>query len=62
MPTEMWLTSDVDNVFNIPGFYHYNLYSDRDGGGIKLYIRNSIQTRLLDDFTFINDLFEMIAV
>ena len=50
--TETWLTSEVDNVFNIPGFYHYNLYRDRNGGAIKLYIRNNIQTRLLEDFTF----------
>ena len=38
------------------------MYRDRNGGGIKLYIGNSIQTRLLDGFTFKNDLFEMLAV
>ena len=38
------------------------MYRDRNGGGIKLYIGNNIQTRLLEGFTFKNDLFEMFAV
>ena len=50
--TETWLTPEVDNVFSIPGFYHYNLYRDRNGGGIKLYIGNNIQTRLLGRLYF----------
>ena len=27
--TETWLTADVDNVFDIPGFYCFNLYRNR---------------------------------
>ena len=60
--TETWLTSDLDNIYHIPGFYSCNLYRDHYGGGIKLYIRNGIKSRLLKDYTFINDLFEMLSV
>ena len=60
--TETWLTAEVDNAFNIPGFYCFNLYRNRFGGGIKMYLKNSIQARLLENFTFINDLFEILTV
>ena len=60
--TETWLTENVDNVFTIPGFYCFNLYRNNFGGGIKMYFRNSIQARMLEDFTFINEYFEMLTV
>ena len=60
--TETWLTEDVDNVFNIPGYYCFNLYRNNFGGGIKMYFKNCIQGRILEDFTFINDYFEMLTV
>ena len=60
--TETWLTADVDNVFDIPGFYCFNLYRNRYGGGLKLYLKNCIQARILQDFTFINNLFEVMTV
>ena len=60
--TETWLTSDLDNIFHIPGFYANNLYRNQYGGGIKLYIKSGIKSRILSDFTFINDVFEMLSV
>ena len=60
--TETWLTEDIDNVFNIPGYYCFNLYRNNFGGGLKLYLKNGVQGRLLDSFTFINDYFEMLTV
>ena len=60
--TETWLTADVDNVFNIPGFYCFDLYRNRYGGGLKMYVKNNVQARLLQEFSFINNLFEMITV
>ena len=38
------------------------MYRDHYGGGIKLYLKDDIQSRLLSDFTFINDLFEALSV
>ena len=60
--TETWLTSDFNSTFNIPGFCSRNLYHDHYGGGIKLYIKDGIQSRLLSNFTFTNDLFEVPSV
>ena len=60
--TETWLTEDVDSVFNIPGYYCFNLYRNNFGGGIKMYLKDDIQGRLLENFTFINDYFEMLTV
>ena len=60
--TETWLTLDRDHVFGIPGFNCHNLYRDQYGGGIKLYVKSSIQTKILNDFTLINDMFEMLTV
>ena len=60
--TETWLTAEVDNVFEIPGFYCFDLYRDRYGGGLKMYVKNGINARMLNEFTFINGLFEMLTV
>ena len=60
--TETWLTEDRDKVFFIPGFYCCNLYRNQYGGGIKLYIKNSFKSKILDNFTVINDLCEILTV
>ena len=60
--TETWLTEEDDNIFNIPGYNCFNLYRNNYGGGLKLYLKNSINARLLKDFTFMNDLLEIITV
>ena len=60
--TETWLTADVDNIFSIPGYYCFNLYRNNFGGGIKMYFKNGVQSKMLDNFTFINDYFEMLTI
>ena len=60
--TETWLTAEQDNVFTVPGFYHYNMYRDHRGGGIKMYIRNGIQAKTLQDYTLLNEYFEVLSV
>ena len=60
--TETWLSEDRDKIFNIPGFYSCNLYRNHYGGGIKLYIKNCIRSKILDAFTVINNLCEILTV
>ena len=60
--TETWLTEDRDKIFDIPGFYCHNLYRNQYGGGIKLYMKNCIKSRILKDFTIINNLCEILTV
>ena len=59
---ETWLTCDRDNVFDISGFCCFNLYRDQYGGGLKLYLKNGVQSRVLDNFSLLNNLFEMLTV
>ena len=41
--TETWLTPERDKIFNIPGFYCYDIYRNQHGGGIKIYLKDCIQ-------------------
>ena len=60
--TETWLTQDRDNIFNIHGFYCTDLYRNNYGGGIKVYVKDHIQSKILDRFTIISDLCEMLTI
>ena len=60
--TETWLTEDRDKIFDIPGFYCHNLYRNQYGGGIKLYVKNCIKSKILDECTVINNLCEILTV
>ena len=59
---ETWLSEDIDIIFDIPGFYCHNIYRNHYGGGIKLYLKNCIQSKILSDFTVIEDTLEMLTV
>ena len=60
--TETWLTVDRDISFNMPGFYSLDLYRNQYGGGLKLYIKNCFKAKVLNNFTVLNDLFEILTV
>ena len=50
--TETWLTADVDNVFDIPGFYCFNVYRNRYGGGLKMYLKKLYKSKNSSRFYF----------
>ena len=60
--TETWLTHDRDNVFDIQGFHCVNLYRNNVGGGIKIYLRDFVQCEVLNRYTFVNNLLEMLTI
>ena len=60
--TETWLTKDCDAVFNIDGFYCIDQYRNNYGGGIKLYVRNCMQSKVLSNFCVLNDVIEMLTI
>ena len=60
--TETWLSPERDKIFNIPGFYCHDLYRNHYGGGIKLYLKDCIQSKILNNFTVLNDVLEMLTV
>ena len=62
MLVETWLTVDRDVSYAIPGFNSYDLYRDQYGGGIKMYVKDGVRARLIDEYTFLNHLFEALTV
>ena len=60
--TETWLTKDCDAVFNIDGFYCIDQYRNNYGGGIKVYVRNCMQSKVLSNFCALNDVIEMLTI
>ena len=60
--TETWLSKDCDTVFNIDGFYCIDLYRNNYGGGIKIYVKDYIQSKVLDNFSFVNDVLELLTI
>lgn len=60
--TETWLTPDYDNIFSIPGYNCHNLYRNQYGGGIKLYVKNCIKAKIIDNFCMLHDLCEMLTI
>ena len=60
--TETWLTKDCDAAFNIDGFYCIDQYRNNYGGGIKVYVRNCMQSKVLSNFCVLNDVIEMLTI
>ena len=52
--TETWLTQDRDNIFSIQGFQCINLYCNNYGGGVKIYVKDNVKTKILINFTILN--------
>ena len=60
--TETWLTPESDKIFSIPGFYRFDIYRNQYGGGIKMHLKECIQSKILENFTVITDLLEFLTV
>lgn len=60
--TETWLSEYRDNIFNIDGFYCIDLYRNNYGGGIKVYLKNFIKSKVLGNFNLLNDVMEMLTI
>ena len=59
---ETWLTSEYDNLFTLGGFSSFNVYRNNYGGGIRLYVKNSFNVNLLSQYTFVDNICEMLCV
>ena len=60
--TETWLSKDRDTIFNIDGFYSVDLYRNNYGGGIKIFVKNNVQSKVLGNFNVLNDVIEMLTI
>ena len=60
--TEVWLNQDIDVNFGLAGYTAFNLYRDLHGGGIKVFIRSHLKSKLIHNITMINAYFECISI
>ena len=59
---ETWLTQGFCKLFSICGFKHLDSFRANDGGGIRMYHKNTIDVKLLPDFSSVSDVFEVLTV
>ena len=59
---ETWLTKERDISYSIPGFHSYDVYRDQFGGGIKMYVKDDVRARVIEEYTFLNNLFEVLTL
>ena len=53
--TETWLTPVEEDSIKINGYYCYNITrKDREHGGVSIYIKENIESTLLEEFTVIS--------
>ena len=60
--TETWLTQDFEHLFSIQGFRSFNVYRTPNGGGIRLYCKNDLQVSIIQEFSCMTDVCEMLTV
>ena len=58
---ETWLTEGSDCAFDIAGYKQINLYRDNYGGGIKIFYDEMLNVEVDSNFTFVNDIMEVIT-
>ena len=59
--TETWLIKDIDLGFDLKNYKQLNLYRSSHGGGIKALYRDDFKTELLENFTYINNVMEVLT-
>ncbi len=61
--SETWLNDTKAELYNLPGYRHlYKYRSQRTGGGVSLFIKNSLKIIPRDDLSFFNDNMESLFV
>ena len=58
---ETWLTPEIDVGFEIEGYNQLNLYRNNHGGGIKVFYDDAYNVKVLDNFTVVNNVFEVLT-
>ena len=59
--TETWLTKDIDLLFELDNYKNFNQYRTSHGGGIKVFIWDSIEVNILSEYCVTKDLYESVA-
>ena len=59
--TLQWLTNELDFLFSLDGYNEFNQYRNSHGGGIKIYIRDSLKVNFLDEYCLTSNLYESLV-
>ena len=59
---ETWLIEGISRLFSIYGFKHFDIFRANDGGGIRVYVKNFINSKVLTTYTMVSDLFELLTL
>ena len=55
---ETWLTEGISRLFPIYGFKYFDVFRANDGGGIRVYVKNFMNSKVLSTYTMDSNLFE----
>ena len=59
---ETWLSEDTDYGFDIEGYSQINRYRNNFGGGIKVYFRDHLKVKILNTFSRVSDVAEIVSI
>ncbi len=61
--SESCLCSGSENLFNIAGYYHSSIFkTQRNGGGISIYVYNDLSVSRIEDLSIICDTHEALLL
>ena len=58
---ETWLSEITDFGFEMPGYADINIYRNNFGGGIKIFYESSYNVEILNELSFVNNVFESLV-
>ena len=59
--TETWLSESSDFLCELDGYNSFATHRNNHGGGIKIFVRDSISINIINEMSFINDLYESLT-
>ena len=59
--TETWLSESSDLLCEVDGYNSFATHRNNHGGGIKIFVRDSISINIINEMSFINDLYESLT-
>ena len=60
--SEIWLTDDTDNSFDLQGYNSFSTFRNNFGGGLKVYISNNIFATKIEEFSLYHNIFESLCI
>ena len=59
---ETWLNANIDYGFEMDNYNQFNIYRNSMGGGIKILCDSSLRVKMLNEYSFISGVFEILTL